>query len=99
MSFICPDTIERCSIQLTNTAGNNMRAYIVSSTTSLSESLITNQMNADTEIWFRRGPINIVLVSLDQTNPQIVSIRYLAADILKGATTLALAFSMIYLSL
>lgn len=77
MTFSCPDTIDLCTVQFSNTALNNMRAYIMNNNSFHSEADIRQEINTISRMSFRRSDLTLMFVSLD-SNPQTVTFNYMS---------------------
>ena len=69
VTFTCPVSIGLCYLLLSNTAAENMRAYILqNNTVTDTESVIKQEINTYGEFAFRKGSITLMFLSLDNTN-------------------------------
>ena len=93
VTFVCPDALELCTLTMENTAGNNMRAYILSSTTITNEGVIKQEINTFGTMSIRRTSVTLMFVSLDWLNDQTFTITYVNA--LLGKSTGLLVFALI----
>ena len=62
----CPDNIPMCYFSYSNTAGNNMKAFILKSTTFTNEGVIAQEINTYGEFKFRKSSIFLMFVSMDE---------------------------------
>ena len=95
----CPTTVPICYFTYSNTAGNNMKVYMLKSSTLSSEAVITQEINSYGSFQFRKATIYLLFVSLDAVNPQSITFTYLTAKVLSlgvasliGIATLILSF-------
>lgn len=79
LTFDCTDEkIGICRLNLTNEAGENMRAYVLYNNTITNEGVIKQEINTFGEIAFRRSSLTLMFVNLDiSATPQKLHIRYL----------------------
>ena len=62
----CPDTIPMCYFSYSNTAGNNMKAFLLKSSTLTNEGDIAQEINTYGEFKFRKSTIYLMFVSTDE---------------------------------
>ena len=62
----CPDSIPMCYFSYSNTAGNNMKAFFLKSTTLTNEGVIAQEINSYGEFKFRKSTIYLMFVSMDE---------------------------------
>ena len=62
----CPDSIPMCYFSYSNTAGNNMKAFMLKSSTLTNEGVIAQEINTYGEFKFRKSTIYLMFVNMDE---------------------------------
>ena len=78
----CPDAVPMCYFTYSNTAGNNMKAFKLQSSTLTNEGVIAQEINTYGEFKFRKSTIYLMFVSMDEKNPQTLTFNYMSGHAL-----------------